>query len=56
MQPEARSLRMKRTTNAITKHLVVPDDPTKPITIYDTELPGFGAYGVSERPGSYFVH
>lgn len=48
--------RIKMTTASVAKHLVVPDNPKKPTIIYDTELAGFGAYRVSDRPGSYFVH
>ncbi len=44
------------TTAAVAKHLLVPHDPRRPTMIYDTELSGFGAYRITERPGSYFVH
>lgn len=54
--PSGENLRIKLTTATITKHLIPPGDPSKPTTIYDTELAGFGAYRVSDRPGSYFVH
>lgn len=54
--PSGENLRIKLTTATITKYLIPPGDPNKPTTIYDTELAGFGAYRVSDRPGSYFVH
>jgi len=34
---------------------MVPEDTRKPTAIYNTELSGFGAYRITDRPGSYFV-
>lgn len=50
------TFRLKLTSAAVAQKLVPPPPDVNQITLYDTDVTGFGVYRTSEKPGTYFVH